>query len=119
MTISKKIVEAILRNPQLNQILIKKIKLNEENFNVEIFLKNEKISQVLVHTMLEDHLDYTFEYPQYATIVPDENSKIEPFWINLEFPQYKGTLHLSYKTIKTDSSLYQYFEDSNFIACFN
>ena len=63
MTISKKIVEAILRDLQLNVIFRNKMLLNEEKLNLEILLKNEKLSQVLVHTMLENYLDYTLEYP--------------------------------------------------------
>jgi gliding motility-associated lipoprotein GldD len=68
------------------------------------------------YRLLDSIYPYTFEYPQYAVIMPDENSKKEPFWINLEFPHYKGTLHISYKTFKNDSSLYQYFEDSRNFA---
>jgi gliding motility-associated lipoprotein GldD len=68
------------------------------------------------YRLLDSIYPFTFEYPQYVAIVPDENTKTEPNWINLEFPLYKGTLHLSYKTIKTDSSLYQYFEDSRNFA---
>ena len=82
MTISKKIIEAILRNPQLKKILIKKIKLNEENFNVEILLKNEKINQVLVHTMLEDYLDYTFEYPHPTNTLAQVMNPIRIVGIN-------------------------------------
>lgn len=46
---------------------------------------------------------YTFEYPVYATIVPDStffDEKAEnPYWINMDFPQFDGELHLSYKEI--------------------
>ncbi len=68
------------------------------------------------YVLLDSIYPYTFEYPQYARIMADENSKAEPNWINLDFPQYKGALHLSYKTVKNDSSLYQYFEDSRNFA---
>jgi gliding motility-associated lipoprotein GldD len=68
------------------------------------------------YRLLDSIYPYTFEYPQYSLIRADENAKNEPYWINIEFPQYKGALHISFKTIKTDSSLYQYFEDSrNFV----
>lgn len=53
---------------------------------------------------------YTFEYPVYARIEPDRDLKAEPYWINLEFPQFRGTLHLSYKTI--NNNLPQYFSDA-------
>jgi len=46
---------------------------------------------------------YTFEYPVYATIIPDStffDEKAEnPYWINIFFPQFDGELHLSYKDI--------------------
>jgi gliding motility-associated lipoprotein GldD len=54
---------------------------------------------------------YTFEYPVYARVLPDPDMKAEPYWINLEFPQFRGTLHISYKVVK--NNLYQYFEDAH------
>jgi gliding motility-associated lipoprotein GldD len=46
---------------------------------------------------------YTFEYPAYATIVRDTTffgEKAEnPYWINVNFPQFDGELHLSYKEV--------------------
>ncbi len=68
------------------------------------------------YVLLDSVYPYTFEYPSYAVIRPDENSNKEPYWINLEFPLYKGTLHISYKPVKNDSSLFQYFEDSRNFA---
>jgi len=68
------------------------------------------------YRLLDSIYPYTFEYPVYAKIEQDENAKNEPNWINLEFPAYKGTLHISYKTVKSDSSLYRYFEDSRNFA---
>jgi gliding motility-associated lipoprotein GldD len=68
------------------------------------------------YVLLDSIYPYTFEYPKYAIIKADEYSNKELYWINLEFPQYKGTLHISYKTIKNDSSLFQYFEDSRNFA---
>ena len=63
MTISKEIVKAVLRDAQLKNIFLEKIKLSEEKLDVEILLKDEKLSEKLVHTMLEDYLDYTLQYP--------------------------------------------------------
>lgn len=53
---------------------------------------------------------YTFEYPDYAIIQPDEYAPDEPFWINVVFPQFKGKLHLSYK--KVNNNLPKYIEDT-------
>lgn len=45
---------------------------------------------------------FTFEYPAYAEVEPVETAKREPYWYNVNFPMYKGTLHLSYKNIRGD-----------------
>ncbi|MCK9612769.1 MAG: gliding motility lipoprotein GldD [Bacteroidales bacterium] len=55
---------------------------------------------------------YTFERPVYSTIKPDRRDNAEPFWINLDFRQFNGMLHLSYKKVISDNDLYQYFEDT-------
>jgi gliding motility-associated lipoprotein GldD len=54
---------------------------------------------------------YTFEYPTYARILPDPDVNAEPCWINVEFPSFNGTLHLSYKVVH--NNVYQYFEDAH------
>ena len=52
-----------------------------------------------------DTLDYpySFEYPVYANIIKDSSffdSKPEnPWWINIDFPQFKGKVFVSYKEI--------------------
>jgi gliding motility-associated lipoprotein GldD len=53
---------------------------------------------------------YAFEYPVYATVSPDPFSLEEPYWLNIEFPEYKGIIHLSYK--KVDGNLREYLDDS-------
>ena len=68
------------------------------------------------YKLLDSIYPYTFEYPQYAVIHADQNSKKDSYWINIDFPKYKGALHISYKTVVTDSSLFQYFEDSRNFA---
>lgn len=64
------------------------------------------------------HLDsiypFTFEYPSYSTITQDKNSPHEKNWINIEFSEFKGSLHLSYK--KVDGNLVKYMEDSRTMA---
>ena len=46
---------------------------------------------------------YTFEYPVYARIVKDstyfESTPDNPYWINIDFPSFKGKIFMSYKTI--------------------
>ena len=53
---------------------------------------------------------YSFEYPVYATITPDFYSVEEKDWANVEFPAFKGTIHISYKNV--DGNLSQYVEDA-------
>jgi gliding motility-associated lipoprotein GldD len=46
---------------------------------------------------------YRFEYPAYARIVPDTQShRYEPYWINMQLPDYNATLHISYKHIQNN-----------------
>jgi gliding motility-associated lipoprotein GldD len=53
---------------------------------------------------------YSFEYPAYARVVLDKRKSSEPFWINIEFPQFKGTIYVSYKPVK--GNLVEYLEDT-------
>jgi len=46
---------------------------------------------------------YSFEYPVYARVVKDSsffNEATEnPWWINVEFPQFSGRIYISYKAV--------------------
>ncbi|MFT3826728.1 MAG: hypothetical protein QM731_22590 [Chitinophagaceae bacterium] len=46
---------------------------------------------------------YSFEYPVYAKVVQDtsffEQKPENPYWINLEFPDFHGKIYISYKQI--------------------
>ena len=46
---------------------------------------------------------YSFEYPVYGRIVQDtsffEDKPENPYWINIDFPQFEGRIYLSYKEI--------------------
>ena len=50
---------------------------------------------------------YSFDFPNYSKI-SDYNP--DSCWINIDFPKYKGTIHISYKVIK--NNIQQYLEDS-------
>ena len=54
---------------------------------------------------------YSFEYPVYATITPDFFSPQKKDWVNVEFPKFKGTIHISYKHV--DNNLPTYLEDAH------
>lgn len=62
------------------------------------------------YRLLDSIYPYTFEYPVYAQITPDKFAPDEPYWINIDFPQFKGRLHLSYKVV--DNNLADYLEDA-------
>jgi gliding motility-associated lipoprotein GldD len=50
---------------------------------------------------------YTFEYPVYAHIIHDttffEDKPENPFWINIDFPQFNAKIYVSYKEIGPNS----------------
>lgn len=56
---------------------------------------------------------YSFEYPIYASITPDYLSPQEKEWVNVEYPSYKGTIHISYKSV--NDNLEAYLEDSYYM----
>ena len=66
------------------------------------------------YTLFDTTFPYTFEYPVYAKIVPDKREDAEPYWINMEFPHFKGRIYLSYK--KVDNDLNKFIEDSRKLA---
>lgn len=57
---------------------------------------------------------FTFEIPTYSNIEPDRNARAEPCWINLNFPKFQGTLHLSYKPV--NNNIRSYLEDTYTLA---
>lgn len=59
---------------------------------------------------------FTFQYPKYANIVPDDYRISKPCWVNMEFPQFKGTLHLSYEDIPSKAIFDSLIEHSHEFA---
>jgi gliding motility-associated lipoprotein GldD len=57
---------------------------------------------------------YAFEYPSYAVIHYQNDTSSNPYWINIEFPRYKGTCYLSYSN--PGSNLNDYLEESREMA---
>lgn len=60
---------------------------------------------------------YTFEYPVYSRIVKDttffDARPENPWWINIDFPQFSARVHISYKEIgknKFDSLINDAFQ---------
>ena len=61
----------------------------------------------------EEGCPFTFVYPQYAKIEPDTKPDAKPCWLNLQFPQFEGTLHLSYEHINSQKEFEQLIEDAH------
>ena len=58
--------------------------------------------------------NFSFEYPVYGNIVPYQGNNAEPCWMNIEFPDYKGTIYLTYKNM--NGGLATYAEDIRTLA---
>jgi len=56
---------------------------------------------------------FTFEYPKYAFIEPDKKAGAKPCWLNMQFPQFNGTLHLSYEHILSQKEFNEMVEDAH------
>lgn len=57
---------------------------------------------------------YAFEYPVYGELVEYTGTNAEACWKNIEFPQYKGKIHLTYKSV--NNNLAVYIEDIRILA---
>lgn len=53
---------------------------------------------------------YEFEVPTYAEVVPVRSKNAEPYWYDIRFPQFDGTVHLSYKSL--DGRVDEYIADT-------
>lgn len=45
---------------------------------------------------------YSFEYPAYAVTIRDNKSNAEKYWLNIHFPTFNATIHLTYKPVKNN-----------------
>ena len=52
---------------------------------------------------------YSFECPKYAQVTPDPYSPDEKNWVNIEMPEFKGSIHLTHKSV--NGNLGEYLED--------
>jgi len=57
---------------------------------------------------------FTFEMPVYSKMENDKNYGAEPCWLNLNFPSFNGTLHLSYKAV--NGNINGYLQDTYTLA---
>lgn len=66
------------------------------------------------YTLYENSCPFAFEIPKYAVINRDKHMNAEPCWLNIDFPQFKATIHLSYK--KVENNIGTYLEDARNFA---
>jgi len=68
------------------------------------------------YTSLALNFPYQFDYPVYAKPEIDSSKGAEPYWMNLQFPGFNGTLHISYKKIESPKMFHQLCEDARDFA---
>ena len=66
------------------------------------------------YKLFDNNYPYSFEVPVYGQMVHDSDKNTEPYWMNIEFNQYKAKIHLSYKTVNKDVS--KFIEDAHTLA---
>lgn len=59
---------------------------------------------------------YSFEYPDYAVIKRDSSRNSKPCWLNMNFPTFNGSLHLSYQPITSREVFFELTEDARTFA---
>lgn len=59
---------------------------------------------------------FSFEYPVYATLNPDNNKDTQPCWNNLTFSQFNGRLHLTYYDVSSKKEFEGLVEDARTFA---
>jgi gliding motility-associated lipoprotein GldD len=57
---------------------------------------------------------FSFEVPQYASMVRDTNNLAEPCWMYIKFPRFNSEIFISYKEVK--NNLNQYLEDTHLLV---
>ncbi len=63
---------------------------------------------------LNRNYPYNFELPTYTKVELDKAADAEPYWINIDYPSYKGKIHISYKQV--NNNLDQILEDARRLA---
>jgi len=59
---------------------------------------------------------YSFEFPDYAKVQPDSSRDSKPCWLNVNYPDFNGRIHLSYQSISSAAEFNQLTEDSRTFA---
>jgi gliding motility-associated lipoprotein GldD len=59
---------------------------------------------------------FTFRYPAYAKIVKDSSAGAMPCFLDMKFPDFNGTIHLTYKNVSSYKNFYDMSEDARTFA---
>ena len=59
---------------------------------------------------------FEFDYPAYAIMVKDMEANAQPFWSNLDFPQFNGRLHLTYHGVFSEQNYNKMTEAARTLA---
>lgn len=63
-----------------------------------------------IYKLSDTSFPYFFEYPSYAELTQPRNNPGQKYWLNIDYPQFKATVFLSYKPV--NNNLITYLEDS-------
>jgi gliding motility-associated lipoprotein GldD len=66
------------------------------------------------YQLFDKSCPFSFEYPSYGKVVNDSDKNAEPCWMNIEFKDFKGKIHLSYKPVHQNIS--KFTEDAHTLA---
>lgn len=59
---------------------------------------------------------FTFRFPEYARMVPDQTHDAQPCWMDVYFPTYNARIHLSYMPIHDADNFNKLVEDARTFA---
>ncbi|SEL42490.1 gliding motility lipoprotein GldD [Parapedobacter koreensis] len=59
---------------------------------------------------------YTFDFPAYAAIEPDQTADAQPCWVDVWFPQFNARIHLSYMPVHNREIFNELVEDARTFA---
>lgn len=66
------------------------------------------------YTLYNSDCPYTFLYPKYTIIERDSSRLIEPCWININYKDFGGKIHISYKEV--NNNIGQILEETRSLA---
>ncbi|WP_374948884.1 gliding motility lipoprotein GldD [Mucilaginibacter sp.] len=56
---------------------------------------------------------FNFEFPQYARLEADRSANAKPCWVNMQFPAFNATLHLTYEQVASKKEFNELIEDAH------